>query len=45
MALKNNELQEFLEAWVSYKKLINNNWKSMTVYTIKGQAYFIYDVF
>ena len=25
MALKNNELQEFLEAWVPYKKLLNNN--------------------
>ena len=24
MALKNNELQEFLEAWVPYKKLLNN---------------------
>ena len=36
MALKNYELQEFLEAWVPYKKLLNNNWKGMTVYTIKG---------
>ena len=25
MALKNSELQEFLAAWVPYKKLINNN--------------------
>ena len=25
MALKNNELQEFLEAWVPYKTLLNNN--------------------
>ena len=25
MALKNNELQEFLEACVPYKKLLNNN--------------------